>query len=192
MNDSFNGIEEYKNAFDKAYCKQLIDLFEERSKMQLTEHQRSGKNQDERIMMDLSNHNKMYHVDWNMCEIFYQTINGIFEEKYKEKYNILATGCRQHSPKGMSVQKSLPHQGYHAWHGEISSLQTASRIVAYTLYLNDVEKDGETEFLYQGVKIKPEAGKLIFFPGIYTHPHRGNPIYEGVKYLVTGWYTWDE
>ena len=51
MKDSFNGIEEYKNAFDKAYCKQLIDLFEERSKMQLTEHQRSGKNQDERIRL---------------------------------------------------------------------------------------------------------------------------------------------
>ena len=98
----------------------------------------------------------------------------------------------QHSPKGMSVQKTLPHQGYHAWHSENADLSSASRILAYTVYLNGVEEGGETEFLYQGVKIKPEPGKLSIFPTSFTHPHRGNPIYKGVKYIVTGWYTFDE
>ena len=69
---------------------------------------------------------------------------------------------------------------------------TSSRVMAYTLYLNSVEEGGETEFLYQGVKIKPEPGKLAIFPAYYTHPHRGNPIYKGIKYIVSGWYTFDE
>ena len=191
MEDNFNGIEEYRNVFPIDYCKQLIETFEQRASMQLTEHQTGFKNQDERIFMDMSNHNNMFHVDADLCKFFYQTVVKTYEEKYGKKYDSLRAVV-QHSPKGMSIQKTRPHQGYHAWHCECADLCTRSRVMAYTLYLNSVEEGGETEFLYQGVKIKPEPGKLVFFPAYYTHPHRGNPIYKGVKYIVSGWYTFDE
>ena len=191
MDNDFNGIEEYKNAFPIEYCKKIIDTFEQRAEMQLTEHQTGFKNQDERIFMDMANHNNMFHVDANLCKFFYQTIMDTYEHKYRKKYDSLVSVC-QHSPKGMSVQKTRPHQGYHAWHCENADLVTSSRVMAYTLYLNAVEEGGETEFLYQGVKIKPEPGKLAIFPAYYTHPHRGNPIYKGIKYIVSGWYTFDE
>ena len=191
MEDNFNGIEEYRNVFPIDYCKQLIETFEQRASMQLTEHQTGFKNQDERIFMDMSNHNNMFHVDADLCKFFYQTVVKTYEEKYGKKYDS-RRAVVQHSPKGMSIQKTRPHQGYHAWHCECADLCTSSRVMAYTLYLNSVEEGGETEFLYQGVKIKPEPGKLVFFPAYYTHPHRGNPIYKGVKYIVSGWYTFDE
>ena len=191
MDNDFNGIEEYKNSFPIEYCKKIIDTFEQRAEMQLTEHQTGFKNQDERIFMDMANHNNMFHVDANLCKFFYQTIMDTYEHKYRKKYDSLGSVC-QHSPKGMSVQKTRPHQGYHAWHCENADLVTSSRVMAYTLYLNAVEEGGETEFLYQGVKIKPEPGKLAIFPAYYTHPHRGNPIYKGIKYIVSGWYTFDE
>ena len=191
MEDNFNGIEEYRNVFPIDYCKQLIETFEQRASMQLTEHQTGFKNQDERIFMDMSNHNNMFHVDADLCKFFYQTVVKTYEEKYGKKYDSLRAVV-QHSPKGMSIQKTRPHQGYHAWHCECADLCTSSRVMAYTLYLNSVEEGGETEFLYQGVKIKPEPGKLVFFPAYYTHPHRGNPIYKGVKYIVSGGYTFDE
>ena len=191
MDNNFNGIEEYKNAFPIEYCKKIIDTFDQRAEMQLTEHQTGFKNQDERIFMDMANHNNMFHVDANLCKFFYQTIMDTYEHKYRKKYDSLGSVC-QHSPKGMSVQKTRPHQGYHAWHCENADLVTSSRVMAYTLYLNSVEEGGETEFLYQGVKIKPEPGKLAIFPAYYTHPHRGNPIYKGIKYIVSGWYTFDE
>ena len=191
MEDNFNGIEEYRNVFPIDYCKQLIETFEQRASMQLTEHQTGFKNQDERIFMDMSNHNNMFHVDADLCKFFYQTVVKTYEEKYGKKYDSLRAVV-QHSPKGMSIQKTRPHQGYHAWHCECADLCTSSRVMAYTLYLNSVEEGGETELLYQGVKIKPEPGKLVFFPAYYTHPHRGNPIYKGVKYIVSGWYTFDE
>ena len=65
MDNNFNGIEEYKNAFPIEYCKNIIDTFEQRAEMQLTEHQTGFKNQDERIFMDMANHNNMFHVDAN-------------------------------------------------------------------------------------------------------------------------------
>ena len=115
MEDNFNGIEEYRNVFPIDYCKQLIETFEQRASMQLTEHQTGFKNQDERIFMDMSNHNNMFHVDADLCKFFYQTVVKTYEEKYGKKYDSLRAVV-QHSPKGMSIQKTRPHQGYHAWH----------------------------------------------------------------------------
>ena len=52
--------------------------------------------------------------------------------------------------------------------------------------LNDLNDSGETEFLYQKKKVKPKAGRVLIFPGSFTHLHRGNPPYEA-KYIATGW-----
>ena len=59
----------------------------------------------------------------------------------------------------MSVQKT-PTLHY-AWYPENADPSSSSPILAYTVYLNGVEEGGETEFLYQGVKIKPQPGKLL-------------------------------
>ena len=55
------------------------------------------------------------------------------------------------------------------------------------VYLNDVEEDGETEFLYQELKLKPKKGRVVIWPGSFTHLHRGNPP-RSTKYIATGWY----
>ena len=58
---------------------------------------------------------------------------------------------------------------------------------AYILYLNDVPEGGETEFLYQRLRVSPKEGTLVIFPASYTHTHRGNPPLRGSKYIMTGW-----
>jgi hypothetical protein len=59
------------------------------------------------------------------------------------------------------------------------------------LYLNTlpVESAGETEFLYQKLRIPPQENTMILWPAAYTHAHRGNTVF-GVesKYIVTGWF----
>ena len=54
------------------------------------------------------------------------------------------------------------------------------------MYFNDINDSGETEFLYQKKRIKPKAGRVLIFPGSFTHLHRGNPPYKP-KYIATGW-----
>ena len=53
-------------------------------------------------------------------------------------------------------------------------------------YLNDVEDGGETEFCGD-FTIRPEVGKLIFFPASWCYPHRGKMPISGDKYIITGW-----
>ena len=90
----------------------------------------------------------------------------------------------------IKLQKTPPRGGYHVWHCEQSSKHMAARVLAWTLYLNDIpDGEGETEFLWQGIRIKPKAGLLSIFPAAFTHTHRGNPVYSHNKYIATGWVT---
>ena len=86
------------------------------------------------------------------------------------------------------IQKTLPTEGYHVWHIEHGSHRDAShRVIVFSIYLNDVEEGGETEFLHQSVRVKPKKGRIVFWPASYPFVHRGNPPLKGEKYIVTGW-----
>lgn len=86
----------------------------------------------------------------------------------------------------VKLQKTLPGGGYHAFHYERDNL-TYRRTLTTMLYLNDVEDGGETEFLYQHLRVKPEKGTLLIWPCEFTHMHRGNPPLSGEKYIATSW-----
>jgi len=60
-------------------------------------------------------------------------------------------------------------------------------MLVVTLYLNTVEEGGETEFLYQSVRVPPVQGTLSLSPAAWTHTHRGNSPLKGNKYIITTW-----
>ena len=97
---------------------------------------------------------------------------------------------------GCQLQKSSAEsgEGYYVFHYECVGAQhdiITRRMLAWMIYLNDVPAgEGETEFLYQGVRIQPKRGDLVIFPAGFTHTHRGNPVYTTDKYIVTGWQLW--
>ena len=88
----------------------------------------------------------------------------------------------------VKAQKTMPSGGYHVWHSENSSYLMAQRVLVWAIYLNDIEEGGETEFLYQSVRLKPKVGTCVIWPAAFTHLHRGNPPLKQNKYIVTGWY----
>lgn len=98
---------------------------------------------------------------------------------------------------GFMLQKSSANNGggYHVFHHECegNSLEGLRRLLVWTVYLNDVpEGGGETEYLYQGVRLQPKKGDLVLWPAAFTHTHRGNPVYTTDKYIVTGWMLWPD
>jgi hypothetical protein len=88
---------------------------------------------------------------------------------------------------GYQVQRYLPGEYYH-WHIDGGSHQFSQRQLVVLWYLNDVPgPGGETEFLYQGVSVRPQRGKMILFPPFWTHEHRAARLHDGVKYIATTW-----
>lgn len=83
--------------------------------------------------------------------------------------------------------------GYHHWHSEFYPHPTdprqdsLHRVLVFMYYLNDVSVGGETEFLYQGKKLQPQAGSLVLFPTDFTHTHRGCVPESEDKYILTSW-----
>ena len=106
-------------------------------------------------------------------------------DRYVEEYDIL----KEFPLMSLyhKVQKTSPGGGYHVWHCEHGPNTFLNRVLAYTLYLNDVEEGGETEFLYQSKRFPARKGTISVFPASFTHPHRGNPPLSGDKYIMTGW-----
>lgn len=93
----------------------------------------------------------------------------------------------------IKIQRTPPRGGYHVWHSEALNRNSMDRVLTWILYLNDIpEGEGETEFLWQGVRVKPKAGTCTIWPAHFTHPHRGNPVYSCDKYIATGWYKYAE
>ena len=96
-------------------------------------------------------------------------------------------------PGSINLQKYIADQGgYPYWHCEqypkLDRGEALHRALLWTVYLNEGFEDGETEFLYQGRKVKPQTGQLLIAPGGFTHTHRGNRPRGGNKYIATSWF----
>lgn len=90
----------------------------------------------------------------------------------------------------VKLQRTAPGQGYHVWHCEQASRDTAHKFMFYIAYLNDVEEGGETEFLHQSLRVQAKKGRVLLAPASFTHMHRGNQPLSGEKYIATGWLEW--
>tara|TARA_R100001086_G_scaffold86784_1_gene42352 strand:- start:845 stop:1480 length:636 start_codon:yes stop_codon:yes gene_type:complete len=91
--------------------------------------------------------------------------------------------------QAIKVQKTPPKGGFYSWHCEQKDGESVNRVLAWTIYLNDIpEGEGETEFLELGMKLRPKKGTVCLFPASWTHTHRGNPVYTTDKYIATGWF----
>ncbi len=58
-------------------------------------------------------------------------------------------------------------------------------------FLNDVD-DGGTEFKYQNLTIPAKKGLTLIWPAPWTHTHRGQVSNTKTKYIITGWYNFNE
>ena len=185
LTGNFIGV--FPNLVDKKVCQDVIDNFELLDSKGLTRS---------RQQLDQINTNekddKSLFTDTFITAFKSETTNAVIQglnnsiEAYCQKFSCILND----SAVGVydtKVQRTIPTGGYHVWHHEHAPKDCMRRVLAYILYLNDIEEGGETEFLYLSKRIKPEAGTLIIFPAAFTHAHRGNPPLKETKYIITGW-----
>ena len=186
--ENFIGV--YEDAFTKEYCDLVVDYFEDLNAAGLTLNRQDQSQNESKLNKDdlqLFSHapttikySGKFITEFN--SVFWGAIYPSYSNKFADLQNY-----DKHTNYAFKVQKTEVGQGYHVWHSESSSKQCSDRILAWTLYLNDVEEGGETEFLYYPKRIKPKAGKFALWPAGFTHTHRGNPPISNTKYIVTGW-----
>jgi len=186
----FIGI--FHNAATKEECNKIIEHFDNVDELNLT----VSRKEFEEINSTLKD-NKIYpminegdallmRINQNIIKGFIDNLNNVYEI-YRKKYDVMNNLDVHKLNSDVKIQKTIPGQGYHVWHCENASVSTSRRALLCMMYLNDVEEGGETEFLYQSLRVIPKAGTIIICPAYFTHTHRGNPPLKGVKYMINGW-----
>lgn len=188
----------YRNLYPAGYCQHLINEFNRLEEGGVGANRQRSENaykhfkDDYQISIELRNHNLESFFDKDSCDLFFDGLQACYDE-YSTKYSILRDNGRIRASV-MKMQRTGPGGGYHVWHGEQGPGTHANRVLVYMVYLNSFEdKDGgETEFLYQRTRVKPEENLMLLWPASYTHAHRGNPVLsDKYKYIVTGWFYYD-
>ncbi len=195
--DNFIGV--FPNLLTSKECSEIVNFFEsEEIQYQTFNRQVVGSpkiQKDDLAYSPVENalRNSQYNVTYSIPN-WTPILRRILEcyKRYIAEYSIMETFGKIRLSPGSKIQKTLPSGGYHVWHCEHGAIDSSYRYAAYTIYLNDVEEGGETEFLYQRKRIQAKQGSLCIFPASYTHTHRGNPPLSGVKYIMTGWFEFAE
>ena len=182
-------IQVYKKVFNDEFCNRVIEFYNVAEQGGMVsnrqEHDGALKTEKQDAATYLPNF-PMQHTDKELMNEFNRVFWGHCYKQYADQFDVLKT-LSEHKSYTMKIQKTEPGQGYHIWHCENDSRDNGNRLLTWTVYLNDEFEAGETEFLYQHYRYKPQKGDCIIFPTDYTHTHRGNPPIGGDKYIITGW-----
>lgn len=165
-------------SIDGSLCDSIIEDFEQKKSLQEEAHSTRGykvipsSSMDSELMTEYSNEINRVMMEYKkIYEFSHKTIEAF------------------HISQPWNIQKYEVGKYYSNWHCENNGdPKFRGRHLAFMTYLNTVTDGGETEFLYQREKIKPERGLTLIWPAHFTHTHIGRPSLTQIKYVTTGWF----
>ena len=110
---------------------------------------------------------------------------------YLKKYKYVNMLGKFNINENYNIQYYDVGGGFKIYHSERTSKDVSKRVLVFMTYLNDVE-DGGTQFLYQNLTSPAKKGLTIIWPAEWTHTHKGQVSITQEKYIVTGWYSFNE
>lgn len=180
----------FEKILESKFCVATIEAFNKMEKNNFTIKRRDCENTTKTLKDDTSFSSYLFLDSGFLDNFVVGKLYEVVEQSlkiYLNEYSVLKDLENQMYIDSLKIQKTTQGQGYHVWHFEQGTRKDRNRVLAYTLYLNNVEEGGETEFLYLGKRLKPQEGTLAIFPAGFTHTHRGNPPLKDSKYIITGW-----
>ena len=197
-----------KNSLSKEVCNDIIHFFEIEDSGKYEGIVGGGVLKDIKDTLDffIPSKNEKNKHHWNKIRDLLEKELNINIKKYVKKINDSISIEQENSQKKyqvfnnfvsfetIQIQRYTKLKGRYIYHNDFMSewVEKKYRVITFIWYLNNVEEGGETEF-WGNYKIKPEAGKLLFFPSTWTYPHRGMMPISNDKYIITGWiYIHDE
>jgi len=166
-------------------CDQLIELSKERlNRSKIASHKVNEIRTSSSMFFKRTENELVQKIENRVADIM-----GIPVE-YGEEIQIL-----QYKP-------GQQYKEHHDYFAPTSKAASNNRISTLILYLNDVEKGGETYFplvqnpetLEKGFSVSPKKGSAFYFEYFYNDPelnqltlHGGAPVIKGTKWAATQW-----
>ena len=186
--NNFIGV--YDNYIISEECNKVIKIYEDETKLQKTFDRMASENSSV-----LQKKDKQYFAAGNNLDVWWEDLKPLmFNVDMAFKHYCSNTGANEAYDNipfhytSLKIQKTLPTEGYHTWHIEHGKgFNNEARAFVFSVYLNDVEEGGETEFLHFSQRVKPKTGRIVIWPSAFPYLHRGNPPLSGEKYILTSW-----
>jgi hypothetical protein len=188
---SMEYIHEQRNVLSKTFCRELIDKFES----------------DSRKYKGMIGIDRVVDTRFKECtDLPIENITGwgVESKHLDDAFNTAFIDYKNYLKLNVFgedtvhiLEKVFPHpnvnrtsflfgrygvDGHFFWHTDNNNDHNEERICNCIIYLNDNEACTE---LLNGKKIKPEAGKIVFFPTTWVHAHRAQTVEKGFKYIIT-------
>ena len=182
-----------KKSLSRDFCDGMIEKFENDTN-KYNGVTTGGFNPEVKLTTDLFITNK---IDWvEEDSIIHESLSLAIDEYqeyvktinpknsfYNTKYEFQDSGYKLQK---YTLEEDTDKTGFYNWHNDYLFDENGIRVLVFMWYLNDVEEGGETEFS-NGLKIKPEAGKIVIFPASWFIVHRGNKPVSNDKIICNGW-----
>ena len=171
-------IRTYDNVMTAQQCQHLIDKFED--------------SQSQWVKTELENHrsfteiNVSMHEDWKeYTTTIFTKLRGVLTDYIKDvnidrikqwpdKFGFEQIRFKKYEDNNEDEFKT---------HVDVTNYNSARRFLVFFMYLNDND-GGETTFPDYDIKIKPEAGKVLVFPPLWTFKHTGEKPINQPKYII--------
>jgi len=116
----------------------------------------------------------------------FENINYRFKDAIEETFNQKFTGVTYHAQK-------WDKGGMVEIHSDTSDLdgnpnQNSTNKYTIILYLNDNYNGGELYFPQHDLKIKPQSGSILTFPGDHSNIHGVNEVKNETRYTIVSWW----
>lgn len=177
-------VHKYENAFSEDLCDRLVEFFESKTDI-ATDNEFEGRSDRSIFCNEFQSFGQNFkdEVDSNLRQCYEETISH-YNDIHRD-YELVVNDTYK-------LQKSVAGGGFTSWHTEQgSSESTRSRFGVWMVYLNDCDS-GYTEFKYIDLKAKPQKGTCLIWPASYTHCHRAAPDLKEDKYILTGWFSYND
>lgn len=184
--------------FSDEFCDELVSLFEKYPEYTFEGHSGAGLNTEIKKTTDLN----MIEIQHLMDDYGYEVFRGFntvveelleglpFQNKFSSVESIFTSETEYTTCQMQKYDKGSGH--YNAYHFETDSYYTTPRLFVFILYLNDVEVGGETELMYENLKVKPKKGRVICHPATFPFVHNGHTPISDDKYILTTWLSYSE
>ncbi len=176
-------IHEERNVLSKTFCHKMIEKFESDSRRadRIRDGRGGTKCTDLAIERITGWGVECSHLNDASYIAFTNYVKNLKLNVFGEKKEHIAKQLFDNIIRGVFSVTKYDIGGHFNWH--IDDVRGLDRICNYIIYLNDHESC--TEFL-NGKKIKPEAGKIVFFPSTWTYSHCGQSVEKNAKYIIAG------
>jgi hypothetical protein len=167
-------IKDYKGMVSETLCDSIIYLFENLSEFHET---KIVDNHYSFTQMEL----KQPHLEFHK---FFKVVNEAVA-KYRKDLDISDKEFpSEYGFETFRIKKYHQYVDSFPLHVDVQDHQSSRRFLAIFMYLNNVSHGGNTWFPKQNVSFNPEAGRVLVFPPLWTHPHAGGTPSSNDKYIL--------